>query len=176
MGSAWKRKLLTKVEDKDLKKFMARRRERTWREEAERSARETPILKIASVNIRGGIGTGLKVQELVEYLEECKPDILMVQEAKIKEGDAERLILPEDYEVYASAAEGATDLRHRGVMTIVKRTVASKVCSGDIIKDKEGRILVIPITTLVRGQRLWLINLYAPASQKEASINAYTMN
>ena len=54
----------------------------------------------------------------------------------------------------------------------MKKTLASKVDKKEILKDKEGRVLVVPITTLVRGQRMWIVNIYAPASQEENSIHA----
>jgi len=36
-----------------------------------------------------------------------------------------------------------------------------------VIKDKEGRYLVVPVATLEKGQTLWLINADASASQSE---------
>ena len=123
-----------------------------------------------SHNIRGGIGTKEKWQDLIEFMEEESSDILMVQEPKIKKGDATKLQTPPNYEMYAS--EGKSRIRQRGVMTFIKKTLATRAIETEIYKDEEGRILVIPIQTLVTGQRLWIGNIYAPASQQENSINS----
>ncbi len=170
MGTASKRVELRRRKaqvGETLLKAIEMRKKKTWKEDENMRT----DIKIVSHNIRGGIGTQTKVEDLAEYLEEESPDIMMIQEAKIRKGDTEKIRIPQDYEIYSAEAKTNKGFRQRGVMTLIKKTLANRVINSDIIKDEEGRILVIPIQTLVTGQRMWIMNMYAPASQEENSIN-----
>ena len=148
---------------------MSRRRARRgWRQE-ERVVRSD--IKVVSHNIRGGLGTKTKEQELCKYLEQENPDICLIQEAKILPGDAEKLKLPQEYHIYSSEVAARNRFRQRGVITLIKKSLASRVITQHIVKDTQGRVLVIPIQTLARGQVMWVVNIYAPASNIENSIH-----
>ena len=89
-------------------------------------------------------------------------------ETKLKQNDEKWLRAPEGYQFWAASRkqEGM-----RGVLTILKDNLAMRVDKERIIKDPEGRVLEIPIKTLLRGQTMWLINIYAPVADKEISKN-----
>ena len=55
------------------------------------------------------------------------------------------------------------------MVTLIKKTLATRVDKESIIKDTEGRILIIPIRTLLEDKRIWIQNVYGPASQREES-------
>jgi len=87
--------------------------------------------------------------------------------SKDKKDDMERKVIPKEYHCWSSSKELQGGVRQRGVMTLVHKSIATRVRKEDVIKDKEGRYLVVPVATLEKGQTLWLINVYAPASQSE---------
>ena len=92
-----------------------------------------------------------------------------IQEVKTKEGDVEKLDLPANYTSIDSSMKSKHSLRQRGVLTLVHKRLAARIIERDIIRVQEGRFLAVPITTLNRQQRIWIINIYAPASQQESS-------
>ena len=150
-----------------LIKLWKRMAKRGWAEET----KERKDIKVMSHNIRGGLGTRSKEEELKRFLEVENPDVLMIQETKTITGDAEKLHLPQEYHVYSSEISGRNRFRQRGVITLVKKTLASRVLTQQIVKDAQGRVLIVPIQTLARGQVMWLVNVYAPASENENSIH-----
>ena len=92
MGAAHKRKEIKKSSlniGESLRKWQARRQKKVFRE----ILKEKKLLKIVSHNIRGGIGTRAKETELMKYLTEESPDIMMIQEAKIRANDTQRLMI-----------------------------------------------------------------------------------
>jgi len=149
-----------------IEKMLRRRKKKSHMEQTTRKKEDRGV-RIVSHNIRGGIGTGTKWPEIVEYLEKEKPEVLMVQEAKIRADDMERKMVPKEYHCWSSSMEMQGGIRQRGVMTLVHKSLATRVRKEDVIKDKEGRHLVVPVATLEKGQTLWLINVYAPASQSK---------
>ena len=66
-----------------LRKEWERKEKENWRQEQHVSKE----IKIMSNNIRGGLGTRAKEEELIRFLEREKPDVLMLQETKTMEGD-----------------------------------------------------------------------------------------
>ena len=81
----------------------------------------------------------------------------------------EKLDVPANYIAIDSSMKNQHTPRQRGVLTQVHTRLAARIIERDIIRDHEGRFLAVPITTLNRQQRRWIINIYAPASQQESS-------
>ena len=146
-----------------LKKMWERREKEGWGKGEQKVKKDIVIM---SHNIRGGLGTRTKEDELNQFLEKERPDVMMIQEAKTRKGDLDRLTLPAEYERYSADYQDREKQRQRGVVTVIKKTLAGRVLEKDIIKDEEGRLLVIPIQTLAKGQKMWLINVYAPATEE----------
>ncbi len=160
-GKRCGRKRIEKSIAEIIEKMKQRRK---WRDmAASRKTRKT-TQNIFVNNIGGGLRE--KWPEICEWIKREEPEVVMIQETKIKEREEDKFIVPEGYKQFAASLkkEGM-----RGVMTIIKDNLAMMVDKNRIIKDKEGRYLMIPCNTLMRGQTLWLENIYAPVSDKEIS-------
>ena len=120
-----------------LRKIMERRQKRRWRLE-NIAGREVGEIRVMSQYKRRSGNKGER-ERPAGIAEPGKPEILMIQEAKTMEGDIEKLRVPPEYEKYAPEIKASTRHRQRGVITLIKRNLASRVEKEEIIKThKEG--------------------------------------
>ena len=95
----WRQNRAEKRKGESLKKMWARREKEGWGKGEQKVKKDIVIM---SHNIRGGLGTRIKEDELNEFLEKERPDVMMIQEAKTRKGDLARLTLPAEYERYSA--------------------------------------------------------------------------
>jgi len=118
---------------------------------------------VRSQNIQGGL-VGKKYA-IAEVMEESQVDVLMVQEARIAEANAERIPEMKGYKHFAALNPKKAV---NGCVTWIHARLACLVKTERIIKDTvDGRYIAIPMRTLRKGQDIWWINIYAPVHAKD---------
>jgi len=83
-----------------------------------------------------------------------------------KRGWVQRMLDTEapGYRIYTA---GTDDEKVKGVAVIVSAAMVPFVKMDQIIMDEAARYIAVPCRTLVKGQVLWLVSIYAPVSERE---------
>ena len=110
-----------------------------------------------------------KIPEIITWMKQQKVEAFLGQEVKLSLEETRKESwgrqFPIGWKVYYSVAQSGK--RERGAMTILGPRLAPLVMEKDIVRDEEGRFLAVPLRTLVKGQRMWVINIYGPAQAGE---------
>jgi len=119
-------------------------------------------IKICSINV-WGIHDDLKRRKLYLWIEECKFDIVFMQETHCTKKDIEKYSNGWHGEMYHSVSES----RHaRGVAIALSKRMNG--CVSKCSTDNEGRRILLNIEH--EGSAISLVNLYAPNDKKERKV------
>ncbi len=145
--------LKTTLYQKGLRAF------RRWR--GIKRDKETKEFTIISHNMRGGWESNIKKADIEQWLGEAQPEVLMLQEPNLTiQGEPWHKHISASYKVYTHIGEAGDT----GVVTLIHNSVRFRVLEKQIIKDKQGRFMAIPIKTLTPQKLMWVINIYGPVS------------
>ena len=120
--------------------------------------------KIISHNMQGGWSQAHKKLQIESWLAEESPMCAFIQEPMLADKHTEwHTVMRAPYKAYVHYG---TSSGNGGLITLIHSTLAHKVIEKDIIKDKQGRYMAIPIATLEPGVKMWFCNIYGPAANK----------
>jgi len=149
--------------------------EKQRREEMERKLRirgqTQRVVRAFSNNINGGLLRPDKVNQLASWMRYEKPAVLMLQETHMSAEEGDEAIfqacLDKEAPGYTLFSAACADMRQRGVAVIMDSKLVPLVRKDRVIRDVQGRYIAVPCRSLVKGQTIWWISIYAPAESKE---------
>jgi exonuclease III len=148
-----------------LRMIRRRKLRKAWYQPILCKTKASRRLRVITNNTAGGIGSGKKLHELEKWLQETGPDVMILQETKMTREDENQMEKRmKGYKAYWSVKENE---RKNGVMTILKEELAALVLEIQIVRDKDGRFLALPLRTLTKDLKMWIVNIYAPSGVKK---------
>ena len=94
---------------------------------------------------------------------------MMLQETKLKEKEEKeekwQQITPRGCKMFVASSKSPG--RRSGVAILLNKRTAPLVIQDQIVKDTQGRFIAVPLRTLNKGEKLWVISIYAPAYTQE---------
>jgi len=107
----------------------------------------------------------------MDWLNKEEPSALLLQETYMTEQEERKGMVQKVVDVQAPGYQifsaGLDDEKRKGVAVILSKVLVPLVRKDHIIVDKEARYIAIPCRTLVKGQLMWLVSIYAPVDARE---------
>jgi len=128
-------------------------------------------INIYSNNMNGGLTHPQKLRQMLDWLNKEEPSALLLQETYMTEQEERKGVVQKVLDVHAPGYQifsaGLDDEKSKGVAVILSKALVPLVRKDHIIIDKEARYIAIPCRTLVKGQIMWLVSIYAPVDARE---------
>lgn len=109
-------------------------------------------MKIISQNVRG-MNSIHKLDVVRNFVQDHKPDIMMIQEMKMEKGKVKSLKSFNNYGLMASSFEGASG----GTLVMRKKSMFFGT-----LMDANKHFVAIKILNLSQGNDQYVVNIYAP--------------
>jgi len=138
------------------------RRGKHWRMSKLDRPTKVREMTINSHNLQGGWNNPLKRQQVDQWLASTQPAALIIQEPGLtKQSNPWTKMLKSNYKTVMHIG---TDY---SLLTLIHPSMETQICRKEIIRDKQGRFMAVPLKILQPGKKLWLVNIYGPVRDEK---------